>query len=92
MTEPNDEAFPKSVGVYEGPNRDGVHRIISEGGLTKREHFAGMCLVAIYGNQSVCEGIRDEWGKHGETEALSFLVAVAAVKQADELILALNRK
>lgn len=82
MTDPNEQALPRPTAVWGHTNTNGVHPIVTEGGLTKREWLAGI----------ICARLIADIATTAAFNAIRKSSAEAAVLQADALIEALNRK
>lgn len=97
MTNPNDSIHGDTSVIDRDGNRCG--RIPSVGGLTKREHFAGLAMPSIIaaGDNYGC-GLKEAARRLGITEAeyngdvhFPIIAAMDAVIAADALIAELNK-
>ena len=83
MINANKPAFPGQVDKF----GDTVIRVLSEGGLTKREYFAGLIM------QALCASSSQHVAKHPRSELdLWQILSEFAVKAADALLLELSKE
>ena len=87
--------MPASQELSMHQNRDGEYVLSSEGGLTKREHFAGLSMQSIINNHELFEAITDKamsfsGNKEKKVEMANTGVCRMAIQMADALLEALG--
>ena len=91
---PNDPAFPVVFSSKKEAIDNFTTRTTNEfyGGLTKREHFAGLAMQGLLSDEKMIRGIVKNALSDGRTESLiSAEIASYAVELADALLLELSK-